>query len=71
MARFVFTDAIHVSPYAACCSAVFFRVSMPAVTGRFISGDEKHGPRQRTGYWVTPQLSLSCPMPAGNKPTSV
>ena len=39
----------------------------PAVAGRFISGDEGHGPRQRHGYLVTPKLSLSCPMHAGNK----
>jgi hypothetical protein len=44
---------------------------MPAVTGRFFPGDEGHGPRQRDGYLVTPKLSLSCPMHAGKKPTSV
>jgi hypothetical protein len=40
---------------------------IPAIAGRFISSDEGHGPRQRPGYQVTPHLSLSCPMHAGNK----
>jgi hypothetical protein len=64
-------SAAEVSPYAACCYAIFFKFSIPAVAGRFISGDAGHGPRQRDGYQVTPQLSLSCPMHAGNKPESV
>ena len=50
---------------------MFFKVLLPAVTGRFFSGDEEHGPRQRSGYQVTPKLSLSCPMHAGKKPASV
>jgi hypothetical protein len=29
------------------------------------------GTRQRPGYQVTPKLSLSCPMHAGNKPRMV
>jgi hypothetical protein len=40
---------------------------LPAVTGRFISGDEGHGPRQRHGYLVTPRVSLSWSMHAANK----
>jgi hypothetical protein len=56
-----------VSPYAACCYAIFFKLLIPALAGRFISGDEGHGTRQRPGYQVTPNLSLSCPMHAGNK----
>jgi hypothetical protein len=67
MARFVFRGRLHISPYAACCYAIFFKLLIPAVAGRFISGDEAHGPRQRPGYQVTPNLSLSCPMHAGNK----
>jgi len=47
---------------------MFFKASIPALAGRFISGDAEHGPRQRDGYQVTPQLSLSWPMHAGNKP---
>jgi hypothetical protein len=50
---------------------MFFKASIPARAGRFISGDEEHGPRQRDGYPVTPQLSLSWPMHAANKPQSV
>src|ERR1039458_522085 len=71
MARFVFRGRLHISPYAACCSAIFFKLLIPAVAGRFISGDEAHGPRQRPGYQVTPKLSLSCPMHAANKTDSV
>ena len=67
MARFFKGDAAEVSPYAACCYAIFFKLLIPAIAERFISGDEKHGPRQRDGYPVTPKLSLSCPMHAGNK----
>ena len=52
-------------PLAATPS--FSRFLIPALAGRFISGDEGHGPRQRPGYQVTPNLSLSCPMHAGNK----
>jgi len=48
-----------------------FQTSDSRFTGRFISGDEGHGPRQRFGYPVTPHLSLSCPMHAGNKPGSL
>jgi len=44
---------------------------IPALAGRFISSDEGHGSRQRPGYQVTPKLSLSCPMHAGNKPKCV
>jgi hypothetical protein len=71
MARFFKGDAAEVSPYAACCYAIFFKLLIPAIAGRFISGDEEHGPRQRPGYQVTPKLSLSCPMHAGNKPQMV
>ena len=60
-------DAAEVSPYAACCFATFFKLLIPALAGRFISGDEGHGSRQRHGYRVTPKLSLSCPMRARNK----
>src|ERR1019366_943583 len=67
MARFVLSRRLHVSPYAACCYAIFFKLLIPAVSGRFISGDEAHEARQRYGYQVTPKLSLSCPMHAGNK----
>jgi len=42
-------------------------VLIPAFTGRFISGDEGHGVTPATGYQVTPNLSLSCPMHAANK----
>jgi hypothetical protein len=59
------------SPFAACCSAIFFTVSIPALAGRFISGDAEQGSRQRNGYPVTPRLSLSCPLHAGNKTQSV
>ncbi|HEX3797393.1 MAG TPA: hypothetical protein VH413_01730 [Verrucomicrobiae bacterium] len=55
----------HRSPLAATPS--FSGFSFSAIAGRFISGDEGHGPRQRPGYQVTPKLSLSCPMHAGNK----
>jgi hypothetical protein len=44
-----------------------FQTADSRFTGRFISGDEAHGPRQRDGYQVTPKLSLSCLMHAGNK----
>jgi hypothetical protein len=44
-----------------------FQAFDPAVTGRFFFGDAGHGPRQRTGYLVTPQLSLSCHMHAGKE----
>ena len=37
------------SPYAACCSAMFFKGLIPAVAGRLIFGDEAHGARQRYG----------------------
>jgi hypothetical protein len=47
--------------------AIFFKLLIPAIAGRFISGDEGHEARQRPGYQVTPKLSLSCPMRAGNK----
>src|ERR1017187_5156386 len=67
MARFFFRGRLHISPYAACCYAIFFKLLIPAVAGRFISGDEGHEARQRDGYLVTPKLSLSCPMHAGNK----
>jgi hypothetical protein len=67
MARFFRGSAAEVSPYAACCYAIFFKLLIPAVAGRFISGDEGHGPRQRPGYQITPNLSLSCPMHAVNK----
>jgi hypothetical protein len=67
MARFLRTDAAEVSSLCACCSAIFFKLLNPAIAGRFISSDEGHGPRQRHGYQVTPKLSLSCPMHAGNK----
>ena len=50
---------------------MFFNLLMPAVAGRFFSGDAGHGPRQRPGYRVTPKLSLSCPMHAGKKPSFV
>jgi hypothetical protein len=50
---------------------MFFKASIPALAGRFISGDEEQGPRQRDGYPVTPQLSLSWPLHAGNKTHSV
>ena len=56
-------------PLAATPS--FSGFSFPAIAGRFISGDEGHGPRQRSGYQVTPKPSLSCPMHAANKPDSV
>jgi hypothetical protein len=56
-------------PLAATPS--FSGLSFPAIAGRFISGDEAHGTRQRPGYRVTPKLSLSCPMHAGNKPECV
>jgi hypothetical protein len=67
MARFLRGSAAEFSPYAACCYAIFFKLLIPAVAGRFISGDEGHEARQRDGYLVTPKLSLSCPMHAGNK----
>jgi hypothetical protein len=60
-----------VSPFAACCFAIFFTVLFPALAGRFISGDAEQGARQRNGYPVTPRLSLSCPLHAGNKTQSV
>ena len=50
---------------------MFFKLLIPALAGRFISGDEGHGARQRHGYQVTPQLSLSCPLHAGNEPDLV
>jgi hypothetical protein len=31
---FVLPDAGHVSPYAACCSAIFFKPLKPALAGR-------------------------------------
>jgi hypothetical protein len=71
MARFFKADAAEVTPYAAYCYAIFFKFLFPAVAGRFLSGDAGHGPRQRHGYQVTPNLSLSCPMHAGNKTDSV
>jgi hypothetical protein len=71
MARFVLRGRLHISPYAACCYAIFFKLLIPAITGRFISSDEGHGSRQRPGYQVTPNLSLSCPMHAKNKTDSV
>ena len=71
MARFLRGNAAEVSPYAAYCYAIFFRVLIPALAGRFFSSDEGHGSRQRPGYQVTPKLSLSCPMHAGNKPKCV
>jgi hypothetical protein len=43
MARFFKGDAAEVSPYAACCYAIFFKLLIPAIAGRFISGDEEHG----------------------------
>ena len=67
MSRFVFRGRLHISPYAACCYAIFFKLLIPALAGRLISGDEAHEARQRDGYQVTPKLSLSCPMHAGNK----
>jgi len=56
-------------PLAATPS--FSKFSIPAIAERFISGDEAHGTRQRPGYQVTPNLSLSCPMHAANKPECV
>jgi hypothetical protein len=52
--------AIHISPYVACCFAIFFKLLIPALAGRFFSGDEGQESRQRSGYPVTPQFSLSC-----------
>jgi hypothetical protein len=43
MARFFKGDAAEVSPYAACCYAIFFKLLIPAIARRFISGDEEHG----------------------------
>jgi hypothetical protein len=71
MARFLRADAAEFSPYAACRCVVFFKALISALAGRFISGDEANGPRQRDGYPVTPELSLSRPMHAGNKTDSV
>ncbi len=71
MARFVLGRRAEVSPYAACCYAIFLNFLISATRGRFISGDEGHGTRQRPGYQVSPRLSLSCPMHAGNKTDSV
>jgi DNA repair protein RadC len=68
---FLGADAAEVSPYAACRCVIFFKVLIPAIAGRFISGDEAHGTRQRDGYPVTPEFSLSCPMHTRNKPDSV
>jgi hypothetical protein len=67
IARFFKASAAQVSPYAACCYNIFFKLLIPALAGRFFSGDEGHGPRQRSGYRVTPKLSLSCPMHAGKE----
>jgi len=66
-----YPDAVHVSPYAACCSAIFLKSVNPALAGRFFPGDEEQEARQRSGYQVTPQLSLSGLLPAGKKPSSV
>jgi len=70
MAPFFKTDAAHVSPYAACCSARFFTVPLPAVTGRFIPGDEEHGPRQRTGL-STNAPAFAVMAPARREETTV
>ncbi|HEY5298682.1 MAG TPA: hypothetical protein VIK59_12250 [Verrucomicrobiae bacterium] len=59
----------HRSALAATPSFSGFLI--PALAGRFISGDEGHEPRQRDGYQVTPKLSLSCLMHAENKPECV
>ena len=71
MAPFLHGDAIRVPPYAACCSISFLILPLPAHAGRLLSGDEEHGSRQRHGYQITPQLSLSCPMRAEKQTHSV
>jgi hypothetical protein len=68
MARFCFQGTpseSHRLPLAATPS--FSSFIIPALAGRFFFGDEGHGPRQRSGYRVTPKLSLSCPMHAGKE----
>jgi hypothetical protein len=58
--RGLFRSALAATPSFSNCL-------IPALAGRFISSDEGHEPRQRHGYQVTPNLSLSCLMHAGNK----
>jgi hypothetical protein len=68
---FLRADAAEVTPYAAHCYAIFFKFLIPALAGRFLSGDQAQGTRQRPGYQVTPNLSLSCPLHAAKKTDSV
>jgi hypothetical protein len=39
----------------------FLGVLIPALAGRFISGDEAHGSRQRLGLSVTPRFRCHAP----------
>ena len=64
-------NAAEVRPQPACRCAIFFKLPISAVAGRFISSDAGHGDTPATGYQVTPNLSLSCPMHAANKTDSV
>jgi hypothetical protein len=50
---------------------VFSSLGRPLARGGLFSGDEKQEARQRPGYPVTPQLSLSGLLPAVKKPKSV
>ncbi len=70
-ARFVLRERLLISPYVACCYASFFKVLIPALAGRFISGDEGHGVMPATGLSGNAHLSLSCPMHTVNKPECV
>jgi hypothetical protein len=49
----------------------FSKGLIPLSRGAFFPGDEEQEARQRPGYQVTPQLSLSGLLPAGKKPSSV
>ena len=68
MARFLRTDAAEVSPYCACCCANFFKLLNSRYRGAFYFQRRRAcGHASDRGYLITPHLSLSCPMHAGNK----
>jgi hypothetical protein len=72
MARFCFIPTPSMSPRMPLAAPPFFSNRLiPLARGGLFSGDEEQEARQRNGYPVTPQFSLSGLLPAGKKPKSV
>jgi len=72
MARFFKGDAVLLlSVCRLLLRQIFHGFSFPLSRGGLFPATKSMGTRQRHGYQVTPDLSLSCPMRAGNKPQFV